>query len=179
MDELSDVTRYANKPLSIWPIQQFYNCAIWLFSCSINWNKDFEMKTWQATWMAVHIDEPSGVTRYANEPLSHSQLKIHFSIQQQAFSLPFWHHSVKDSVPYSASITPPVTLCSANNVFYNLLKINELDDQGGCVTMWVKSELVDSPSRDIPRAMHFWSLQNWHLFLFTRSTTQFFCRGHW
>ena len=33
---------------------------------------------------AAHMDEPSGVTWSTNQPLSsHSQLKIHFSIQQQ------------------------------------------------------------------------------------------------
>ena len=34
-------------------------------------------------------------------------------------------------------------------------------------------------SRDIPKPRHFCRRQNWHLFLFTRSTTQFFCLGHW
>ena len=64
------------------------------------------------------IDEPSGVTRYANEPLvSHSQLKIHFSIQQQAclfsLALTMYQSVLKDSAPNSASITFPVTLCAS------------------------------------------------------------------
>ena len=37
----------------------------------------------------------------------------------------------------------------------------------------------DLPSLDMPSARHFWSRQYWHRLRLTRSTTQFFWRGHW
>ena len=89
-------------------------CPTWLI-----YKRILKWKLWQATGTAAHIDEPSGVTRYANEPLSHSQLKIHFSIQQQPARKPFLSHSDISQLKIqlliqlpSASITL-VTLCSA------------------------------------------------------------------
>ena len=46
----------------------------------------------QRAVVAAHIDGLSGVTRYANESRSHSQLKIHFSIQQQPARQSFLSH---------------------------------------------------------------------------------------
>ena len=44
-------------------------------------------------------------------------------------------------------------------------------------TLFVKIYFL--PSRDIPSCRHFVSLHDWHLFLLTLSTIQFFWRGQW